>query len=513
MDARDRGPAAGPRRPCEEEAEAAYPPEDLYKLLVSNVQDYAIFALDPGGNIVTWNPGAQRLKGYRASEIIGRHFSVFYPDDDVSRGKPAQELTIAAEYGRFEDEGWRIRSDGTRFWANVVITALCDPATGKLVGFGKVTRDLTDRRQDEEMLRQSEERFRLLVDSVQDYAIFVLDLQGRVQSWNRGAQRLNGYRASEIVGQHFSRFYPPEDARAGKPQIELETATRTGRYEEEGWRVRKDGTRFWASVNVTAMRDPRDGRLIGFSKVTRDLTERRRAEQALRDAYADMEAFAYTSSHDLRAPLRAIHALADLTLHDHADLPADARSSLETMRGRAEQASKLVDDLLRFARGTRADMRQERVDLLALAREAAAALKDRYPRAVELRAQPDADFEVLGDPDLLRVVLENLLSNAWKYTQKAASPRVEVATGGLDEEGRRILRVRDNGVGFDGRRAAELFQPFRRLHAEKEYAGTGVGLATVRRIVERHGGRVWAESKPGEGASFFLALPIPPDGG
>jgi PAS domain S-box-containing protein len=502
-------------RPAAARKAAASPVGDeLYRLLVSSVHDYAIFALDATGRIVTWNPGAQRLKGYREHEIRGRHFSVFYPDEDVSRGKPAQELRIATEYGRFEDEGWRIRADGTRFWANVIITAMRDPETGALIGFSKVTRDLTDRRQDEEMLRQSEERFRLLVDSVQDYAIFVLDVQGHVQSWNRGAMRLKGYRPAEIVGEHFSRFYPAEDIRAGKPQMELETARREGRYEEEGWRLRKDGSRFWASVNITAMRDPRDGHLLGFSKVTRDLTERKRSDEALREAYADMEAFAYTASHDLRAPLRAVHTLAEMTLRDHrAALPDEARINVETMRGSAEKAAKLVDDLLQFARGTRADLRREPVDLRPLVDEVVLSLRPRFAHPVELRLQEDADFVVQGDRDLLRIALDNLLANAWKYTHKSGAARVEMTTPGLDEEGRRIIRVRDNGIGFDGRRAADLFQPFRRLHSDKDYAGTGVGLATVRRIVERHGGRVWAESKPGEGATFWLALPVPRDDG
>jgi PAS domain S-box-containing protein len=508
---RDRGPEGADDQADDLAGEGHPRGDEIYRLLVDSVQEYAIFALDPSGRIATWNPGAQRLKGYRAEEIRGRHFSVFYPDEDVARGKPATELRIAAEYGRFEDEGWRIRADGTRFWANVNITAIRDPDTGALVGFSKVTRDLTDRRQAEELLRQSEERFRLLVESAEDYAIFMLDAGGHVQSWNRGAQRLKGYRPAEIVGEHFSRFYTPEDLRTGKWQRELATATREGRYEEEGWRVRKDGSRFWASVNLTAMRDPRNGHLLGFSKVTRDLTDRKRAEDALRESYAHMEAFAYTASHDLRAPLRAVYNLADATLEEHgAQLPPEARANVAAMMESARKAAKLAEDLLRFARGARADLRRERVDLAALAREIAASLNARLACPVELRVPPGADLVVEGDPDLLRVVVENLLSNAWKYTGRTPAPVAELTAAGIDPEGRRVVRLHDNGVGFDPRRAADLFQPFRRLHAEKEYVGSGVGLATVRRIVERHGGRTWAESKAGEGASFFLALPLPP---
>ncbi|HJQ09464.1 MAG TPA: PAS domain S-box protein [Gemmatimonadaceae bacterium] len=250
---------------------------ELHRLLVESVDEYAIFALDPDGFIISWNPGAQRFKGYTADEIIGKHFSIFYPPEKIAEGWPEFELREAARVGRFEDEGWRVRKDGTRFWANVVITALHDPS-GNLVGFAKVTRDLTDRRLTEEALRESEERFRLLVSGVKDYAIFMLDPTGHITTWNEGAQRIKGYTADEIIGQHFSIFYPPEANAIGHPQHELEIAKAKGVYEEEGWRVRKDGSRFWANVVITALRRP-DGSLAGFAKVTRDLTERRAAQE------------------------------------------------------------------------------------------------------------------------------------------------------------------------------------------------------------------------------------------
>jgi PAS domain S-box-containing protein len=256
---------------------------ELHRLLVESVRDYAIFALDPNGYILSWNPGAQRFKGYTAEEVIGKHFSIFYPAEKVAEGFPAFELREAARTGRFEDEGWRIRKDGTRFWANVVITALRGER-GELVGFAKVTRDLTRRREAEEALRLSEERFRLLVEVVKDYAIFMLDPTGHIATWNEGARRIKGYSAEEIIGKHFSIFYPPEKVAEGFPDYELREAARVGRFEDEGWRIRKDGTRFWANVVITALRN-REGDLIGFGKVTRDLTERRAAEQrAIEDA-------------------------------------------------------------------------------------------------------------------------------------------------------------------------------------------------------------------------------------
>lgn len=248
--------------------------------LVAGVRDYAIFLLDENGHIATWNAGAERIKGYRADEIIGQHFSRFYPNDAISSAWPAHELSVAAATGRFEDEGWRVRKDGSQFWANVVITALRSE-NGDVRGFLKITRDLTDRKQAEEKLRLSEERFRLLVDGVRDHAIFMLDASGRVATWNSGAERLKGYRADEVIGQHFSVFYPAEAVARGWPEEEIRRAAKTGQFEDEGWRVRKDGTTFWANVVITALRDS-SGNIRGFSKITRDLTDRRQAEENAR---------------------------------------------------------------------------------------------------------------------------------------------------------------------------------------------------------------------------------------
>ncbi|HYR07190.1 MAG TPA: PAS domain S-box protein, partial [Longimicrobium sp.] len=254
--------------------------DEPFRLLVESVRDYAIFMLDPEGTIRSWNPGARNIKGYDAGEIIGRHFSVFYPPEAVEQRHPWRELEIARKVGRFEEEGWRVRKDGSRFWANVVITPVNDG--GRLVGFAKVTRDLTARKQAEEALRRSEERFRLMVESVQDYAIFVLDPRGHILSWNRGAERIKGYTAEQVIGRHFSLFYTDEARGRGHPEWELAVAAREGRYQEEGWRVRADGGLFWANVVITALFAP-DGSLVGFAKVTRDLTERKKAEESLRE--------------------------------------------------------------------------------------------------------------------------------------------------------------------------------------------------------------------------------------
>jgi PAS domain S-box-containing protein len=263
-----------------QQKERARQEAEQLRLIVQGTTDYAIFMLDPQGRVATWNRGAERIKQYTPAEIIGQHFSRFYPQDMIDRGWPEHELQVATIEGRFEDEGWRIRKDGSRFWANVVITALRDE-WGQLRGFSKVTRDLTERREAEESLRRSEERLRHMVEGVKDYAIFMLDPSGHVASWNQGAERIKGYAADEIIGKHFSTFYPPESLERGWPEYELKVAIAEGRFEDEGWRVRKDGSRFWANVVITTIRGDQN-RLLGFTKITRDLTARKEAEENAR---------------------------------------------------------------------------------------------------------------------------------------------------------------------------------------------------------------------------------------
>src|SRR5581483_2507089 len=323
---------------------------NVYELLVDTVQDYAVFVLDPNGIVSTWNPGARNLKGYEADEIIGRHFSTFYTEPAKASGWPQHELKVAEAEGRFEDEGWRVRKDGSRFWANVMITAMRDPRSGKLVGFSKITRDLTIRRNTEESLRKSEERFRLLIEGVVDYAVYMLDAEGRVSSWNTGAQRMKGYTRDEVIGKHSSLFYPPEGITAGEPWAELAAARLNGRVENEGWRVRKDGTRVFVRVVVTALHDA-EGRLRGFAKVTQDLSARSHA-QSLERTSQHITEFIAVLAHELRNPLAPIRSAVAVMEHAPAD-PATQAAMREVITRQTDYLARIVDELLDVSRMTR----------------------------------------------------------------------------------------------------------------------------------------------------------------
>jgi len=362
----------------------------------------------------------------------------------------------------------------------------------------------------EKELRASEERFRLMASSVKEYAIFMLDTEGKVASWNVGAERIKGYRAEEIVGRHFSRFYPPEDANQDKPENQLKIAAENGQIEDEGWRLRKDGSRLWANVVITAIRD-QSGTLLGFCKVTRDMTERRQIQEAIQRKNAQLEtsnreldAFSYSVAHDLRAPLRAIDGFSLALLEDYQDhIPPQGKLYLERVRSGALRMAQLIDDLLKLARISRQQVERSQVDLTRLAEEIAVQLRDSSPdRQVRFLAAPGISVD--GDRNLLRIVLENLLGNAWKFTSKKAEARVEL--GMKNGDGARVIYVRDNGAGFDMQYADKLFGVFQRLHRENEFSGTGVGLVTVQRIIHRHGGKIWAEAAPDEGATFYFVL-------
>ncbi|HSY14049.1 MAG TPA: PAS domain S-box protein [Verrucomicrobiae bacterium] len=482
--------------------------EDIFRHLISSVTDYAIFVLDPKGNIASWNSGAELLKGYKADEIIGKHLSIFYTAPDLAIDKPGYELRIASEVGRFEDEGWRLRKDGSRFWASVVITRLLDDE-GQLLGFGKITRDLTER-------RASELRHKLLIEGVLDYAIYFMDVNGNVGSWNLGAERLKGYRADEIIGQHFSKFYSVDDRATGLPQQVLKTAEAEGHFEGEGWRYRKDGTRFWASVVVTPLRDE-EGTLYGYCKITRDLTERRKLLESLQQhseelelqvrereqINAELEAFAYSVSHDLRAPLRAIAGFADILKEDYgSQLNAEANDYLGEITGAAARMNSMIQDLMEYGRVARIDIPFAPIQLLSAVDRA----------LVQIERPPDSTLQVEVAPDLtvcahsvvLVQVIVNLLSNAFKFSQPEGHCEVCVTAEADDKHVR--LSVRDNGIGIAPQYRERIWNVFERLHDRDTFAGSGIGLAIVKRAVARMNGSCGLESEVGQGSTFWVQL-------
>ncbi len=492
---------------------ATYPggaSEQLFRQLVESVRDYAIFVLDAGGHVASWNAGAELIKGYSAREILGAHISTFYPADDVAAGRPQLLLETAATAGRVEDTGWRVRKDGSRFWADVVITSRRDEA-GHLLGFTKVTRDLTARRLAEEQLRRSEEQARLIVEGVTDYAIFMLDPNGRVTSWNSGAKRIKGYDADEIIGTSFERFYPQEDLDDRKPQHELEVAGREGRFEDEGWRLRKDGSRFWANVVISALRDP-SGQLIGFAKVTRDLTARvTLEEERVRAARAEeglrlRDEFLAVVAHELRTPLTALllglnGVQAQLARESH---PLSVRLTRAVQSG--DRLAKLVETLLDVARiaSHRLTLARAPADMGEIVAQVCEHLRPMADRArCELRVVAPAG--ITGEWDRVRFeqVVSNLVDNAIKF---GAGHPVDVALR-LVEPDACELQIGDRGPGIEDADLRRIFERFERAASVRRHGGLGLGLYVAQRIVIAHGGRLTAQRRDGGGTYFTARLP------
>jgi PAS domain S-box-containing protein len=483
--------------------------ENVFRLLVESTRDYAIFLLTPEGRVASWNPGAERIKQYKADEIVGKHFSIFYPPEDLADGKPEMELRVAADTSRFEDEGWRIRKDGSRFWANVVISAVRDE-DGTLLGFGKITRDVTER-------REAELRYRLLVEGVSDYAIYSLDKHGNLMSWNSGAQRIKGYNAEEIIGKHFSLFYTKEDIEARIPDKILETAALTGRFEGEGWRVRKDGKKFWSSVVVNPLRN-QAGELVGFSKITRDITDRKQLLDKIQEhaeelevriaereqTNAELEAFSYSVSHDLRAPLRAIEGFTDIVLTDFGkQLPGEVHEYLQQVLQATGRMNRLVQDLLNYSRLSRIDFEPAPVKLAQAVHEACAQIDEKLRDKVAVSVDPK--LRVSAHLPTLAQILFNLINNGLKFYPEGKTPHVEVRAR---RDGPNVLAsVSDEGIGIAAQHQERIFQVFERLHTADAYPGTGIGLAIVRRGIARMGGTVRVESAPGKGSTFYICLP------
>jgi PAS domain S-box-containing protein len=492
--------------------------ERRFRLLVESVWDYAIYMLDLSGIVTNWNPGAERLKGYAADEIVGQHFSKFYTKEDRAIGFPARVLETAAREGRYEGEGWRVRKDGSRFWASVVVHSMHTP-DGQLAGFAKITRDISERQAAQQALLESERQFRLLVEGVSDYAIFMLDPNGNIVSWNAGAKRIKGYTSAEIIGQHFSRFYTEQDRAAGLPARALFTASREGRFEMEGWRVRKDGNLFWANVVIDPIHDEK-GDLIGYAKITRDISERREAQKALEQSQAQraraqkMEALGQLTggvAHDFNNLLMVVTGHMQTIKKAASDDPKVARA-VEAIELATKRGAALTRQLLTFSR--RQTFNPTIIALDKHVDEFRNLLTSSVKESAQLLTHTAPGiWPVKADEDELELALVNLALNARDAMPHGGDLTLtleNVTLSPADTDARLTgdfvaIRMTDSGVGIAPDVLAKVFDPF--FTTKGANKGTGLGLSQVHGFAHQSGGTVAIQSALGRGTTVTIYLP------
>jgi PAS domain S-box-containing protein len=490
--------------------------ERHFRLLVEGVLDYAIYLLDPSGIVTNWNSGAERMKGYTADEIVGQHFSIFYTKEDRASGRPARVLETAAQEGRYESEGWRVRKDGGRFWASVVVEAIRD-SDGTLIGYGKITQDITGRRAAQIALRESERQFRLLVTAVKDHALYMIDPNGIVTSWNAGAETIKGYTADEILGQHFSQFYTLEERAAGVPAKALQIAMEKGRFETEGRRVRKNGTSFLAHVVIQSVHDENNV-LVGFAKITRDITEQRAAALALEEAHAQraqaqkMEALGQLTggvAHDFNNLLTIINSQTR-ALRKMLPLEEKLQKALESIDATVQSGSTLTRQLLTFARRqvlnpvtTNISRRLQNLNNLV-----AGSLG-----AVRVAVNTPADlWSVTVDQNEFDLAVMNLVFNARDAMSGNGAVTIDARNVDLDSPGPEgitgafvAVTVSDTGSGISPDLLSKVFDPF--FTTKPAEKGSGLGLSQVHGFAHQSGGVVAIESEVGKGTQVTLYLP------
>ena len=494
---------------------------ELYYKMIEEIQDYAIILLDKEGIIHNWNRGAEKIKQYTEQEILGKHFSIFYLQEDIDNNLPGKLIGEAAVAGRAMHEGWRKRKDGTRFWGSVTITAIHD-LDNSVIGFSKVTRDLTDKTQSEDKLKMSEERYHQMIAEVQDYAIILLDENGFIQNWNAGAQNIKGYAADEIVGKRFEIFYTKEDRDNGLPDRLLNEAREKGKALQEGWRVRKDGSNFWGTIVITALHG-KDHGVIGFSKVTRDLTEKKLTEEKLLAYTAELEKqnneleqFAYVASHDLQEPLRKIQTFAEMIQENYEDR-AFVKKYLGKLNDSAKRMGLLVRSVLNYSQLSKSKTAAAAVDLNTIideVRQDFELLISEKNATITSNALPN----VPGNHLQLGQLFSNLIGNSLKFSpvNTLITIHSSIVKGHDIPDAPSLVHdtqfvqvdVSDNGIGFEQQYNRLIFSLFQRLHGKHDYAGTGIGLALCKKIVDNHQGFITATGELNKGAKFSVYLPL-----
>lgn len=484
--------------------------EARFQLLVDAVTDYALYMLDPEGRITTWNSGALKAKGYKADEIIGQHFSCFFTEEDRAAGLPEHALRVAELEGRFEAEGWRVRKDGILFFANSIVDPIRN-ASGELIGYAKISRDITERREREQALYEAEQRFRILVQGVKDCAIYMLDASGVITNWNTGAQAIKGYSADEVIGMHFSVFYTEEDRQAGAPERALATALTEGKYETEAWRVRKDGSLFWANVLLDPIYDE-EGRHVGFAKITRDATEKRRAQEELEDTRSallqsqKLQAIGELTggvAHDFNNLLTVISGAAEMLRK--ANLPDEKRMRyIDSIAMTVERASTLTGHLLAFSR--RRAIRPEVIDVNVHLDAWGEVLSRSLGSGVTLTVRPSAaDACVEVDPTELETAVLNAAVNARDAMPEGGQLVIETRDAIHDGHMAVAIDITDTGTGMSPETIARVFEPFFTTKPIGE--GTGLGLSQIHGFAAQAGGVAEISSRCGIGTTLSIILP------
>jgi PAS domain S-box-containing protein len=509
--------------------------EERYHRMVTEVQDYAIILLDEKGVICNWNRGAEKIKQYKESEIIGQPFQVFYLPGDRESGLPEKLLDEAVRTGRATHEGWRLRKDKTRFWGSIALTALHND-NNEIIGFSKVTRDLTERKLAEdqlneftdelkktnEALRKSEERYQKMIAEIEDYAIILLNQEGFIENWNVGAQKIKGYTASEIIGKNFKIFYTPKDREEKLPDRLLEEAATKGKAMHEGWRVRKDGSHFWGSIVITALH-ANDGTIIGFSKVTRDLTERKSAEDKLQtylheleSQNAELEQFAYVASHDLQEPLRKIQTFSDV-IGKNLNNDSIVTKYLDKLNSSAFRMKELIRSVLNYSRISKHGEGKTDTDLSAILMNV---IEDFELLIQEKQGKVEYDQlpVIKAIPLQINQLFSNIIGNGLKYSERPPVIRIGSNVVSIKDmidvpvhiqEGNFLeIQFSDNGIGFEQQYEKIIFSMFQRLHGKQEYSGTGIGLALCKKIMDSHLGYITARSELSVGSTFYVYFPV-----